>query len=273
MARCLVEDELLTRSAALSYYFIFTLFPMLFSLLSLLGLFAQSNDFRADLVQRFGHLMPSIAVDLVRTTVREISVYSSRWKVALGLLITVWSGSSGMSCIMDALNRSFRMQESRPFWKRELISFGLTAAISGLILAALVIVFAGSTVAEFVGGWTGLSQATISLWELAEWPIALVSVFFALALIYYFGPDIRQPWRWITPGSLAAVAVWIAASLFFRQYVRFFGAYSRSYGSLGAVMVLLLWLYIAGLAILLGGEINAEIVRTHESEQPLGDKL
>lgn len=261
LVRGFLENELLTRSAALSFYFIFALFPMILSLMALVGLVVQGQDLHAALVTQFGKLMPASALALVETTLREISAHSSKWKLGLGLLLALWSGSGGVACIMDALDRCHRVQETRPFWKRQLISIGLTAAISGLSFAALLIVLGGGTLAEFVGAHTGLSRALVTLWKIAEWPIALFFVLLSLALIYYLGPDGRRRWQWISPGSLAGVLIWIAASLAFREYLRFFNTYGKSYGSLGAVMVLLLWLYITGLAILMGGEINAEIGR------------
>ncbi len=258
------EDELFTRSAAFSYYFIFAFFPTLLCLVAVLGVMAQSEETRAGLVRQFSQLMPASAVALVESTIREISAHSSRWKLAVGLLAALWSGSSGVSSIMDALNRAYRVQESRPYWRRTALSIGLSAAISALTIAALAIFLYGGEFAQFIGNRTGLSQATVRLWQFAQWPIALLFVLFALALVYNLGPDVRRPWRWITPGSLVAVLVWVTASLVFRVYVHYLSSYSRSYGSLGAVMVLLLWLYLAGLAILAGGEIDAVIDRAGE---------
>lgn len=259
--KSVVKDDLLTRAAALSYYSIFALFPMLLSLLATVGLFTQAMDLHGTLGRRIGQIMPPSALALVEKTIREISLHSSRWKLVLGLLLAMWSGSGSMSCIMDALDRAYRVQRSRPFWKRQAIAIGLTAQVSVLTFVALVIVLAGGILADFVGEHTGLSQATIAIWHVVEWPVALSFVLLALALIYCFGPAVRQPWRWFTPGSVVGVLVWVVASLLFRLYLRFFSTYGRSYGSLGAVMVLLLWLYITGLAIVLGGEINAEIDR------------
>ncbi|HMF91785.1 MAG TPA: YihY/virulence factor BrkB family protein, partial [Candidatus Angelobacter sp.] len=142
------------------------------------------------------------------------------------------------------------------------------AGISALTVAALAVFLTGGDVARIVGEHTGWSHATISLWQYAEWPIALFFVLFALALIYNLGPNLRRPWRWTTLGSLVAVLAWVAASLAFRVYVHYFTSYSRSYGSLGAVMVLLLWLYITGLAILAGGAIDAVVCR--ESDRTAG---
>jgi membrane protein len=253
------KGEIFTRAAALSFYFIFALFPMIVALLAVVGLFAQNNSFRTGMIAQFGRIMPPSALALVETTVREISAQSGGWKVGLGLVLALWSASGGMSALMDALDFSYRVQESRPYLKRKAIAVGLTLAIVLLSSVDLGIVLYGGSLAEFVGQRTGLSHAMVTLWQLADWPIALLLVLFSLALIYCLGPDVRPRLRLITPGSVVGGLVWIIASLLLRVYLHFFNTYTRSYGSLGAVMVLLLWLYITGLAILLGGEINAEI--------------
>jgi membrane protein len=253
------EDELATRSAALSFYFLFSLLPIIFALMAILGMFAQNHDVRISLLNQFGQLAPGSALALVERTFTELSIYSNRWKLVFGVLLAVWSGSGGMRAIMAALNRCHRATEARPYWMRIVISIALTSLISALTLIALAIVLGGGDLAAFVGSSVGLSRAAVRLWQLVEWPVALIFVLFSLALVYYFGPDIKQRWRWVTPGSVVGVAAWVGASLLFRAYLQFFNTYRRSYGSLGAVMVLLLWLYMTGLSILLGGEINATI--------------
>jgi membrane protein len=253
------KGEIFTQAAALSFYFIFALFPMIVALLAVVGLFAQNNSFRSGMIAQFGRVMPPSALTLVETTVREISAQSGGWKVGLGMLLALWSASGGMSALMDALDYSYRVKESRPYLKRKAIALGLTVAIVTLSSVDLGIVLYGGRLAEIVGQRTGLSRAMVTLWQLADWPIALILVLFSLALIYCVGPDVRPRLRLITPGSVVGGLVWIVASLLLRVYLHFFNTYTRSYGSLGAVMVLLLWLYITGLAILLGGEINAEI--------------
>ena len=253
------KGEIFTQAAALSFYFIFALFPMIVALLAVVGLFAQNNSFRTGLIVQFGRVMPPSALELVKTTVREISAESGGWKVVLGSVVALWSASGGMSALMDALDYSYRVQESRPYLKRKAIALGLTVTIVVLSSVDLGIVLYGGTFAEFVGQRTGLSHAMVTLWQLADWPIALILVLFSLALIYCVGPDVRPRLRLITPGSVVGGLVWIVASLLLRVYLHFFNTYTRSYGSLSAVMVLLFWLYITGLAILLGGEINAEI--------------
>ena len=262
MLRRFLQGDIFTQAAALSFYFIFALFPMIISLLAVLGLFAQSNTFRAGLVAQMGRIMPPSALALVQATVREISEQSDEWKVGLGLVLALWSASGGMSALMQALDHSYQVRESRPYVKRKVIALGLTLAIVALSSVDLAIVLYGGEFAEYVGQRTGLSRTLVTLWQFIDWPIALFLILFSLALIYCVGPDVRPRLRLLTPGSILGGVVWIVASLVLRLYLHFFSTYSKSYGSLGAVMVLLLWLYITGLAILLGGEINAEIERT-----------
>jgi membrane protein len=259
LLRGTMEDELLTRAAALSFYFIFALFPIVLSLMAILGLLAQTRDLRTGLLYQFGQLMPPSALALIEGTVKELSLHSSGWKLAFGILLALWSGSSGMSSIMDALDRCYGVRDSRSYLRRLLTSLALTTTISALTLGALGIVLFGGSLVEFLGARIGLSHFVVMLWETAAWPIALLLVLFSLALIYFVGPDVNARWRWLTPGSVVGVAAWVAASLLLRAYLHFFNNYSRTYGSLGAVMILLLWLYLTGLAILIGGKIDAEI--------------
>jgi membrane protein len=157
------------------------------------------------------------------------------------------------------------------------VSLGLTVGIAALTIMALAIVLYGGDIADFVGAHLGLSTVAVVTWHLVQWPIALFFVVAAFALLYFWGPDTEQQWQWITPGSLVGVLAWIGASLLFRIYLHFFNSYSKSYGSLGAVIVLLLWLYISGVAILVGGEINSEIenaaaMRGHPEAKEPGEK-
>ncbi len=254
------QDEVFTRSAALSYYFFSALIPMVFFLLAILGIFAsQSELLRTSLLNYFGQVMPPAAFGLVEQTLREISRSSTGIKLIFGLVLSLWSGAGGVGSVIDALNRCYHIKESRPYWKRQLLSLSLTIAIATLTICALTMVLYGGEIAQFV---------TVLAWKGLQWPVALFFVLYALALIYYWGPDSKKDWQWITPGSLVGMVTWIAASLLFRVYLHFYNSYSKSYGSLGAVMVLLLWLYITGLAILAGGEINSEIENAARSGHP-----
>jgi|SRR5947209_500356 len=272
------HDEVFTRSAALAYYFFAALIPMVFFMMSALGIFAShSHDVRTSLLNYFGRVMPGDAFSLVDKTLREVATHSTGLKLLFGLLLALWSGSGGMSSIMDALNRCYHIKESRPFWKQKLISLALTISIAILTVMAMGIILYGGTIAQIVGSHIGLSQMAVLAWKIAQWPLALFFVVFSFALMYYWAPDAEQDWVWITPGSLVGVLVWIGVSLLFRVYLHFFNSYSKTYGSMGAVMVLLLWLYISGLAILTGGEINSEIEhaaaeRGHPEAKEAGEK-
>lgn len=272
------EDEVLTRSASLAYYFICALFPMIFFLMAMLGLFAKSHDLlQAGLESYLGKFLPPDAYTLILKTLREITNHSSGWKLAVGLALALWSGSGGMRSIMDALNRCYHVRETRPYWKQAFVSVSLTITIAALTIVALVIVLYGGGIAQFVGDQIGLSQAMVMAWQMAQLPIAVFFVVWSFALLYYWLPDAKQAWQWITPGSLLGVLVWIGASMLFRVYLHFFNTYGKTYGSLGAVIVLLFWLYITGLAILLGGEINSEIenaaaIRGHPEAKEQGER-
>jgi membrane protein len=165
-----------------------------------------------------------------------------------------------MSSLISALNGAYQVRDSRPWWKVRGSAVLLTAAISVLVVAALFIILAGGTVAKYVGAQIHLSSYAVLAWRIVQWPLALLFIVFAFALIYYFGPDLKeQHWYWITPGALVGVMLWLVSSLAFRVYLHFFNSYSKSYGSLGAVIILLLWFYVTGISFLLGGEINSEI--------------
>lgn len=273
------HDEVFTRSAALSYYFFSSLIPMVFFLMAVLGLFAsQSQHLQDTLLGYAGRVMPGEAFTLVQKTLKEISNSSSGLKMAFGLVLALWSGAGGVSSIMDAINRCYHVNEGRPLWKQKLVALALTVSIAILTICALIIVLYGGNIAEFVGRHVGLSNIVVMTWKIVQWPVALFFVIWSFALIYYWGPDTEQDWQWITPGSLIGVLVWIGASVLFRVYLHFYNSYSKSYGSLGAVIVLLLWLYITGLAILIGGEINSEIEhaaaeRGHPEAKEAGEKV
>jgi membrane protein len=271
------EDEVLTRGAALAYFFVFALFPMIFFLMAVLGFFAQSQALQTSLLNYTARFMPGQASELVQKTLQEIATHSSGLKLVLGLALALWSGAGGVSSIMDALNRCYQVKDTRPWWKRRLIAIGLTVAMSALTVLALAIVLYGSDIARFVGAHTGLSAPIVTVWQIVQWPVALFFVVMSFALLYYWGPDAQQQWQWITPGSLVGVVLWIGVSLLFRTYLHFFNSYSKTYGSLGAVIILMLWLYISALAILLGGEINSEIEkaaarRGHPEAKTPGEK-
>jgi membrane protein len=255
------EGDLLTRAAALSYYFLLALFPLLLFLTAMLGYFAEAGtELRRNLLNYLANIAPRSAAQLVRTTVEEITEGANGGKLSFGLLAALWFASFGMGAIGDTLNSAYGVRESRPWWRLRLISLGLTVALAALIISALLLVLYGGEIGEVLAGRYDLGGAFVAFWNVVQWPIVLGFVLFAFALIYYHAPDLRhQRWYWITPGSLAGVLLWLLVSFCFRLYLNYFDRYSVTYGSLGAVIILLLWFYLTGAAILVGGKVNAVI--------------
>lgn len=259
--REIYDGDLFTRAAALSYYFLLALFPLLIFLTSMLGYFAEAGtELRANMLQYLGSIAPRSASQLVRATVEEITEGATGGKLSLGLLAALWFASYGLSAIGEALNGAYGVRESRAYWKLRLLSLGLTAALAALIIMALALVLYGGEIGEGLAKRYDLGDVFKAAWNIVQWPIVLAFVLFAFALIYYYAPDLKhQKWYWITPGSIASVLLWLCVSFIFRFYLRYFDSYSVTYGSLGAVIVLLLWFYLTGAAILVGGKVNALI--------------
>ena len=264
--RQIKDDEIFGRAAQLSYYFLLALFPLLLVLINVLGFMAQQGtEFRAKLLSYFAAVMPSSAVALIQTTLDEISAASGGGKVSLGLLATLWAASNGMGAISQTLNTAYNIRESRPWWKVRLISVLLTIALAVIIISALAIILYGGEIGKALATRYGFGDLFSSTWLVLQWPIALIFVLATFNLIYNFGPNLKpQQRKWITPGAFVAVALWLIISSGFRIYLRYFDSYSVTYGSLGALIVLMLWFYLTGVAILIGGEVNCEAERRPE---------
>ena len=254
-------DDTFGDAAKLAYYFLLALFPLLIFLTSAIGLIIGSESgMRQTLFQYLARVMPSSAFQLIDSTMFEVTTASSAGKLSFGLLLALWAASNGMGAITEALNTAYDVKETRPWWKRRLAAVLLTIGLSVLIISALALVIGGGRLADYLAVVFGFSSAFTWAWKILQWPLALAFMLTAFALIYYFAPDVRdQDWKWITPGSVIGVALWLLASFGFKGYLHFFNSYSATYGSLGAVIILMLWLYLTGLAVLIGGEINAEI--------------
>src|SRR5215213_6622153 len=261
VAQRINDDDIFGRAAQLSYYFLLALFPLLLVLINVLGYLAQEGTaFREQLLTYLAALMPRSAIALVRNTLNEISTASGTGKLSFGLLAALWAASNGMGAISDTLNTAYNLKERRPWWKVRIISVCLTIALAILILAALAIVLYGGTIGEALAARYGFGDLFTIVWKLVQGPIALVFVLTTFNLIYNFAPDLPPGARhWITPGAFVGVGLWLIVSFGFRAYLSFFDSYSLTYGSLGAVIVLMLWFYLTGVSILLGGKINAEV--------------
>ena len=255
------NDNVFGRAAELSYYFLLALFPFLIFLTSVIGLVLGSGTgTRHALFQYLARIMPPSAFQLIDNTMIEVSSSSGGGKLSFGILAALWAASNGLGAITESLNTAYDLKETRPWWKQRLTAIGLTTALSVLIIGALVLVVAGGKIAEWLAATYGFGPMFPLTWKIIQWPVVLVCMTFAFALIYYFAPDFRkQAWQWLTPGSAIGVALWLLVSLAFRVYLHFFNSYSATYGSLGAVIILMLWLYLTGAAVLIGGEVNSEI--------------
>jgi membrane protein len=217
---------------------------MLLFLVSLFGLFAsRGTQLKSSLFFYFSQVLPQAAYDLVTKTIEEVTRNASGGKSTRGLFLALWSASGGMTTLMSVLDTAYHVRESRSWLTVHAITLGLTVAISALVISALFLVLAGDHLAWLVSAKLHMGSAF---------------VIDCLFLNHYFGPDLEeQHWYWITPGSLVGVFLWLAASSGLRIYLHFFNSYSKTYRSLGAVIILLLWFYLTGLAILVGGEVNA----------------
>jgi membrane protein len=234
-------------------------FPLLIFLTSLIGLvIGTESGIRQNLFSYLSQVMPPAAFQLIESTMQEVAAASSGNKISFGILATLWAASNGMGAITEALNVAYDVKESRPWWKQRLTAIGLTIVLSVLIISTLVIVLLGGRLADSVAASYALGSSFTLTWKLLQWPIVLATMLLAFAMIYYFAPDVRnQKWVWITPGSVLGVVLWLLVSFGFRLYLHYFDSYSKTYGSLGAVIVLMLWLFFTGTAVLIGGEVNA----------------
>ena len=255
------KDDIWGRAAQLSYYFLLALFPLLLVLMAIFGIFAdRGTELRQSLISYLSQVMPASAGELVQKTVDEVSNSAGAGKISVGLVATLWAASNGMGAISETLNIAYNIKESRPWWKTRLVAINLTIALSLLIVTALVLLLYGSEIADAIAAWAGLGGVFTVTWKIAQWPIVLFFMLLSFNLIYYFAPDLKeQKWNWITPGAAVGVALWLLVSFAFKSYLKYFNSYSATYGSLGALIIMMLWFYFTGMAILFGGEVNSEI--------------
>jgi membrane protein len=255
------EDDIFGRSAQLSYYFLLALFPLLLFITAVLGQFAEAgSELRENLLSLLGSVVPQEAGDLIHETIEKVEEGSGGGKISFGIFATLWAASNGMTAICQTLNIAYEAEETRPWWKVRLISLGLTIALAVLILSALTLTLFGHHIAEYIAASFSFGQVFTWSWKILQWPLVLLFVLIAFALIYYLAPDVKErSWHWVSPGAAVAVTLWLLVSFGFRAYLSYFNSYNATYGSLGAVIILMLWFYLTGAAILIGGEVNSEI--------------
>ena len=258
-ARELNDDDMLYYAAALSYQVFFSLFPFLFFLLALLGAL-NIPDFLDWLIEQGQAVLPGQVTGVVEQTVDQIRGQAQGSSLlSLWIVITLWSASSAVRTTMHALNVAYDIAEERSAWKRYLLSILYTILLAVLIIAAVGLMVIGPELAEWLAQQIGLGSVFVVLWVWLRIPAAILLLTIVLALVYYLFPNVDQPFRLITPGAVLAVIVWLAASFGFSFYVNNFASYSAIYGSLGTVIVVLVYLYITATVVLFGAEVNEQI--------------
>src|SRR5829696_5214934 len=261
------EDDLTLLAAALTYYGVLSLFPALIVLLSILGL--AGTDTIDTLLKNLSSLAPTAARDVVSNAVRDLqgSNQKAGFAFVAGILGALWSASGYVGGFMKALNVIYEVEEGRKFWKLKPLQIAVTVII---MLATTIIVLAivvTGPVAQRVGDIVGAGDAAVTVFNIVKWPIIAVIVSLIFAFLYYIGPNVKQPgFKWVSPGGVVAVILWVIASALFAFYVANFGSYSKTYGSMAAVIIFLIWLWITNLVMLLGAELNAEIERGRQIE-------
>lgn len=262
-----LEDDCPGLAAQLAFYFFLAVFPALLVVVSLLPYVPIDPRFDTALGQ-LESVLPGEVVEFLRMQIDQALAGGGGSLLTLGVIGAVWSSSSAVTTIISALNTAYDIEEWRPWWKRRLVAIALTIALAVFVVAASVFVVGGGGFAAWVTARLDLTPTLAGTWALVQWMLALLLVVIAVDLVYYFAPNADTQFVWVTPGALLATALWLLASLGFKLYVQNFGSYTAMHGAIGAVIVLMLWFYLCGLALLLGAELNAEIDKALHPAQP-----
>jgi membrane protein len=269
-------DNLTDWAAALTYYGVLAIFPALVALVSILGLVGTSAT--QPLLDNLGQVAPGPAKDILTNAVSGLQ----RSRGAAGLLFfvgigaAIWSASGYIGAFMRASNAIYEVEEGRPFWVKRPVQLAVTVVMLILLALSAVAVVVTGGLARQVGNLLGLGSTAVTVWDIAKWPVLLLIVALMFSILYWAAPNVRQPgFRWLTPGGIVAVIVWLLASAAFAIYVANFSSYNKTYGSLGGVIAFLVWLWISNLAVLFGAELNAELERGRQLEagQPAEDEI
>jgi membrane protein len=246
-----VETNIANRAAELAFWFLLGFFPMLLAVTGIVAMIGSAPGSQGTLMSYVGEVLPSGASSLVRQVLAQTTGGGKAW---FSLIFALWSSSSATSGLIDTLNAIYDREESRPWWKSRLLALALAVATGMLLTAALIIVVYGPVILDKVAP----GSSALYVWKIAQWPVAALLLIVALLGIYRFAPDLKeQKWNWLMPGSIVAAVTWMAVSMLFKVYVRHFSHFGLLYGSLGTLIILMLWFYLSGAAILVGGVINA----------------
>ena len=266
------EHELSDVAAALTYYAVLSIFPALIALVSVLGLVGDSA--LDPLTENIENLAPGPAQAILLGAIEQISSSQAAGvALVLGLAGALWSASGYVGGFVRASNRIYEVDEGRPFWKLRPLQIGITILMILLLAVCAIAVVVSGPLTEEVGDLIGAGETAVTAWEIAKWPVIALFVITMISVLFWSAPNVRQPgFRWITPGGIAAVVLSVIASALFAFYVANFGSYNATYGSIAAVIVFLVWLWITNLAVLFGAELNAELERQRELQAGVPDE-
>jgi YihY family inner membrane protein len=254
-------DNLTDWAAALTYYAALSIFPGLLVLISVVGLAGQSTT--DTLIDNVGQAVPGSVRQIVITAIQELQAGRNTAGITavIGIAAALWSASGYIAAFMRAANAVYDVPEGRPVWKTLPLRVAITLLVTVLLAVTALAVLLTGSLAERVGDLLGVGHTAVTAWDIAKWPVLLVIVGFLFALLYWAAPNARQPFRWVSPGGLLAIVLWLVASGAFALYVAYFASYNKTYGSLAGVIIFLVWLWISNIALLLGAELNAELER------------
>jgi membrane protein len=261
------EDNLTDWAAALTYYAILAVFPALLALVSIVGLMGSSTT--QSLIENLGQVAPGPAKDIFTSAIENLQQNQGAAGIMLivGLALAIWSASGYVSAFMRASNTIYDVEEGRPVWKSIPTRVGTTLVLLLLLAITAVGVVLTGGLAEQVGKVLGIDKTAVDVWNIAKWPVLIGIVSLMFAILYYAAPNVKHPkFRWVSPGGVVAVILWIAASAAFAFYVASFSSYNETYGAIGGVIVFLTWLWITNIAVLFGAELNAELERGRQIE-------
>ncbi len=252
------EDEVLNRAAALAYYVLFALFPGLLFLTALLGFLPVQGTLEL-LLHSLGRVLPDESLSLVQKSLQQAMQASHVSLLSVGAVAALWSASIGMASVTAALNVAYHVPDARPWWQRRGVALLLTLGFSVLLMTAFVLMVFGPRLGAIIATNWGVRPAVQVLLGILSIVVPVCFALFGLALVYYFAPARELAWQWVTPGSVVANFLWLVFPLALRMYVKAFANYNATYGSLGGVILLMLWLYLTGMVLLLGAEVNPEV--------------
>ncbi len=256
LAKRISDNAVTDRAATLAYYFVFALFPFLFTLVTLAAYLPVKNAI-TELMARIDPLMPEEAMGIIDAQLHSLATQQRPRLLTFGLFLALWSASRGVDALRTALNLSYDVKESRPWWKVQLLAVVVTIATSVLMLLSIAGLALGSSAGLWLAARLHVDQFWALLWAWLRWPITAGGVMLVLALLYYFLPDVKQEWRYVTPGSVVGTLLWLLMTWGFSVYAESFGSYDKTYGAIGGMIVLMTWFYISGFVFILGGQVNA----------------